>query len=116
MSDKYNGEVVLCVKTSDIQELVVGPGGLLVLTPERRIVLQEIMLGQRTVRFIPRLQAESDPSWKQIIPAVSFICNSRPEKEINQETCMIFHYTRGKKQGEARLHDLKSVCVGGHIN
>lgn len=116
MSDKYNGEMVLCVKSSDIQELLVGPGGLLILTNERKVVLDEIITGRRTVRFVPRINAESDPSWKQIIPVCVFVHNTNQQVPMTLESGMIFHYTRGKKQGEQRLHDLKSICVGGHIN
>ncbi len=55
--------------------------------------------------FLPRGQAEADPAFKQIIPYVVLKCGTR-----------IFHYQRGKAGGEKRLHALRSIGVGGHIN
>lgn len=55
--------------------------------------------------FRPRSEVEDDPSFKQIIPYVVFRCGDR-----------VFHYTRGKSQGEARLHRLLSIGVGGHVD
>ena len=56
-------------------------------------------------RFLPRGAAEGDPSFKQLIPYVVLRCGG-----------MLFHYTRGKGGGEARLRALRSVGIGGHIN
>jgi predicted NUDIX family phosphoesterase len=55
-------------------------------------------------RFRPRSEVEDDPSLKQIIPYVIFRSGER-----------VFCYTRGKSQGEARLHRLRSLGVGGHV-
>ena len=55
--------------------------------------------------FMPRARAEDDPSHKQLIPYVLL-------RYRNQ----LFHYTRGKGMGENRLHGLRSVGIGGHIN
>ena len=55
--------------------------------------------------FMPRAQAEGDPSFKQLIPYVALRAGDQ-----------IFHYRRGKKGTEQRLHALRSVGVGGHIN
>jgi predicted NUDIX family phosphoesterase len=55
--------------------------------------------------YRPRHEAEKDPSYKQLIP----YCIFRHQGEV-------FHYRRGKLQGEARLHSLRSVGVGGHIS
>jgi predicted NUDIX family phosphoesterase len=52
---------------------------------------------------------ETDPSFKQLIPYVILECN-------NEQGTRLFQYTRGKGQGEARLHALKSVGIGGHIS
>lgn len=52
-----------------------------------------------------RGQMEEDPSFKQIIPYVIFRCGTQ-----------VFRYTRGKLQGEKRLHALRSIGVGGHIS
>ena len=55
--------------------------------------------------YLARPDAEDDPSYKQLIPYCIFRCGDS-----------IFHYTRGTKQGEARLHAKKSIGVGGHIS
>lgn len=56
-------------------------------------------------RFMPRAQAEDDPSYRQIIPyaLVKY-----------QDRYFLMRRTRGG--GEARLHDLYTLGVGGHIN
>lgn len=55
-------------------------------------------------QYRPRSEVEEDPSLKQIIPYVVFRCADA-----------VFCYTRGKSQGEARLHRLRSLGVGGHV-
>jgi predicted NUDIX family phosphoesterase len=55
--------------------------------------------------FIPRAEAEVDPSRKQIIPYV-----------ILRHRDAVFFYVRGERSGEARLRRLGSIGVGGHIN
>jgi predicted NUDIX family phosphoesterase len=57
------------------------------------------------MEYRPRSQVEDDPSFKQIIPYVVFRCVDA-----------VFCYTRGKSQGEARLHRLRSLGVGGHVS
>jgi predicted NUDIX family phosphoesterase len=56
-------------------------------------------------QFQPRGAMEEDPSFKQIIPYVIFRCGEA-----------VFSYTRGRSQGEARLHSLRSIGVGGHVD
>ena len=56
-------------------------------------------------RFIPRPQAEADPSYKQIIPYVIMSCDGK-----------YLSYVRGRRAGEARLTGLRSIGIGGHIN
>ena len=60
--------------------------------------------------YRPRAEMEQDPSFKQLIPYVIF----RYRDAAGQT--MLFQYTRGKGQGEARLHAKRSVGVGGHIS
>src|SRR5438477_6620269 len=55
--------------------------------------------------FLPRAQAESDPSYKQIIPYALI---------AHGDT--ILHYVRGKKAGEQRLVAKGSIGIGGHMN
>jgi predicted NUDIX family phosphoesterase len=62
------------------------------------------LLVPQFARFLPRSEVEDDPSLKQIIPYVVFRCDDT-----------IFCYTRGKSQGESRLHRLRSLGVGGHV-
>src|SRR6266478_3052686 len=52
--------------------------------------------------FRPRDQMENDPSFKQLIPYCLF-------RFKNQ----LFHYKRGKLQGEGRLHSKRSIGVAG---
>lgn len=55
--------------------------------------------------FLPRAQAEQDPSFKQLIPYV--VLRFRDQ---------VFSYTRGQGTNEKRLRALRSVGIGGHIN
>jgi predicted NUDIX family phosphoesterase len=60
--------------------------------------------------YRPRSAMELDPSFKQLIPYVIF----RHRSPSGQT--MLFQYTRGKGQGESRLHAKRSIGVGGHIS
>ena len=55
--------------------------------------------------FVPRPDAEEDPSLKQIIPYVVVTSGDR-----------LLHYRRGSGSGETRLLKKGSVGIGGHIN
>ncbi len=59
--------------------------------------------------YRPRAEVEHDPAFKQLIPYVIF----RHRDAAGQTS--LFQYTRGKGQGEARLHSKRSVGIGGHI-
>lgn len=63
------------------------------------------LLDPENRRFIPRSQAEQDPSWKQIIPYV-----------LIKKGDTFLYYVRGKGSGEKRLVSKGSVGIGGHIN
>ncbi len=56
-------------------------------------------------RFLPRSQVEKDPAYKQLIP---YVIVSFDGKYLS--------YVRGKRAGEARLLNLRSIGIGGHIN
>jgi predicted NUDIX family phosphoesterase len=56
-------------------------------------------------RFLPRSQAEKDPSYKQLIPYVIMTCDGK-----------YLTYIRGKRAGETRLVAKRSIGIGGHIN
>jgi predicted NUDIX family phosphoesterase len=60
--------------------------------------------------YQPRATMEQDPSFKQLIPYVVF-----RYRGADGQT-QVFQYTRGKGQGEARLHAKRSIGVGGHIS
>src|SRR5262245_42236297 len=64
-----------------------------------------LLLDPVHLEYRPRGPAESDPSFKQLIPYVVLRHGER-----------LFHYTRGKAGTEARLRALRSVGVGGHIS
>lgn len=68
------------------------------------------LLDPSHVRFRPRDQVEQDPGLKQLIAYVIFLHRPGPGAES------VFQYTRGKGQGEGRLHHLRSVGIGGHIS
>ena len=55
--------------------------------------------------YVPRPSAEADRSRKQIIPYL-----------VLRDGDLVFLMKRTKAGGDARLHDLYSVGVGGHIN
>ena len=63
------------------------------------------LLTPELMAYRPRSEVEDDPSWKQIIPYV-----------VLRAGGAVFCYTRGKSQGEARLHRLRSLGVGGHVD
>jgi predicted NUDIX family phosphoesterase len=63
------------------------------------------LLVPELMQYRPRSQVEEDPGFKQIIPYVVFRCGDA-----------VFCYLRGKSQGEARLHRLRSLGVGGHVS
>ncbi len=56
-------------------------------------------------RFMPRSQAEQDPSYKQLIP---YVIMAHQGKYLS--------YVRGRRAGESRLVGNRSIGIGGHIN
>jgi predicted NUDIX family phosphoesterase len=63
------------------------------------------LLERQNLSYRPRGEVETDPSFKQIVPYV-----------VLRWRDQVFHYTRGKAGTEARLRDLRSIGVGGHIS
>jgi len=55
--------------------------------------------------YRPRGQAEVDPEWQQIIPYL-----------LMRDGQRLFLMQRTKAGGDARLHDLYSLGIGGHLN
>lgn len=67
------------------------------------------LLDRSNQSFRARSIVEEDPSFKQLIPYVILECN-------DEQQTRLFRYTRGKGQGEKRLHALQSIGIGGHIS
>ena len=68
------------------------------------------LLRPENISYRPRPEMEEDPSFKQLIPYVIF---RHTDKDGN---ISVFQYSRGKGSGEKRLHQKKSVGIGGHIS
>jgi predicted NUDIX family phosphoesterase len=62
------------------------------------------LLAPAHLRFVPRPEAEHDPTLKQLIPYIVLRCGE-----------LVFHYVRGKAGNEARLRARRSLGVGGHV-
>src|SRR4030088_1693088 len=93
-------EYILVVKRSLFDEL----GNFHGLNFEPRKYLNAI-LSRGNNFFLPRAQAEKDPTHKQIIPYVLLTHGDK-----------VLHYVRGKKAGEQRLVAKGSIGIGGHMN
>jgi predicted NUDIX family phosphoesterase len=63
------------------------------------------LLDPAHLEYRPRAEAETDPSFKQLIPYV-----------VLRHGGDLFHYTRGQSGTEARLRALRSAGIGGHIS
>ncbi len=94
-------EKVLCIRTDQIPEAWTEPKVILPLSMEDFVA----QCCDCSFSFVDRTQAETDLSCKQIIPY------------------LMIHDSQGKKMAaylrkgsEARLHDLWSMGIGGHIN
>jgi predicted NUDIX family phosphoesterase len=70
----------------------------------------DTLLSPQHTSYRPRHEVEEDPSYKQLIPYVIF-----RHRDSSGQTS-VFQYTRGKGQGEGRLHSKRSVGIGGHIS
>ena len=93
------------------EELILGlprakvPGGL-DWRGVRGVSLDPLLTAAREHgEFRPRPEAESDPSWKQLIPYL-----------VVRDGARIFLMRRTRAGGDARLHDLYTIGVGGHVN
>ena len=93
-------ENVLVVRRSLFDELGSFHG--LNFEPEKYL---PALLARGNNFFLPRAQAENDPTHKQIIPYAII---------AHGET--VLHYVRGKKAGEQRLVAKGSIGIGGHMN
>ncbi len=96
----HPNENVLVVRRSLFDELGSFHG--LNFEPERYLAA---LLSRGNNFFLPRDQAENDPTHKQIIPYALI---------AHGDT--VLHYVRGKKAGEQRLVAKGSIGIGGHMN
>ena len=94
-----SSERVLVVPGSELDRL----GRFQGFHPEADRYLGAVLLPE-LMQYRPRSEVEDDPSFKQIIPYVVLRCGDA-----------VFCYKRGTSQGEARLHRLRSLGVGGHV-
>ncbi len=92
-------ERVLIVPTRELDAL----GRFQGFSPEADRYLDHL-LAPGLATFRPRFEVEDDPSFKQIIPYVIFRSGDQ-----------VFTYARGKSGTEARLRQLRSLGVGGHV-
>jgi len=92
-------ELVLAVQTAVLAEYIHENG---IITADCDRITARI---REHAVFLPRPDAEADPSHKQII---SYVLIRRGDA--------VFSTRRLKQSGEARLHGLISLGIGGHIN
>jgi predicted NUDIX family phosphoesterase len=64
-----------------------------------------VILSHGNNSFLPRAQAERDPTHKQIIPYTLLAFEDK-----------VLYYVRGKEAGEQRLVAKGSIGIGGHLN
>ncbi|MBM4069048.1 MAG: phosphoesterase [Planctomycetes bacterium] len=99
MNDK-SGEQVLVMPTRILHDAGVFQG---LMTRVEQYLPR--LLDPAHLHYLPRAQAEADPSFKQIIPYA-----------VLKWRDQLFNYVRGKRASETRLQALRSIGVGGHIN
>jgi predicted NUDIX family phosphoesterase len=97
---------------------VSDPGELVLVVPRRAVIAEPGWKGVRTYGidaflrvvsadglFAPRSTMEENPAFKQVIPYLVLRDGER-----------YFLMRRTRAGGDARLHDLWSIGVGGHLN
>lgn len=95
-------EKILVVPTSLVAQYIDLEKGGLFLNAEP--ILNKLFESDLCL-FKERDLVEKDPNFKQLIPYILINCKGR-----------LFSYVRGKAGGENRLHDFRSLGIGGHIN
>jgi predicted NUDIX family phosphoesterase len=93
-------EQILVIETKIFEELGVFHG----LQFDVQRYLDKIFQPGVT-RYVSRSKAETDPSFKQLIPYVVMTCDGQ-----------YLSYIRGSRAGEKRLVGNRSIGIGGHIN
>lgn len=95
----FLNENVLVVKTEDVLKLIDEQEGVIEV-PEG-----EFFKLLRNAFFIPRVDAEYDETFRQIIPYI-----------VLMEGDEYIFFKRTANQTEKRLHNLITLGVGGHLN
>ena len=98
--EKYLEEYVLAFQTKLLEQISVFQGVSFELDK-----YLDIILNPKNHAFIKRKNAESNPSYKQLIPYALLQCGEN-----------MFVYRRGKLLAEKRLHGNYSLGIGGHIS
>lgn len=96
-------ELVLVVPTDRVLHDLGGGASWLGVQPAGEAALGELIRASGT--FLPRNDAETDETWKQVIPY-----------PVLRDGDRWFLMRRTKAGGDARLHDRYSIGVGGHVN
>jgi predicted NUDIX family phosphoesterase len=92
-------ETLLCIKSRLINSFYS-------FTVGDSLQLLQTILEKRNQFWIPRAEAETDPTYKQIIPYTLI---------VDGLTDRVLTYVRSKLSGETRLHSKASMGIGGHI-
>lgn len=94
------------------ERVLVIPRGSIMADPGWRGLRADVMDGPSFERLVaaegefrPRPEMELDRSWKQVIPYL-----------VLRDGDRYFLMQRTRAGGDARLHDLWSIGVGGHLN
>ena len=98
--DKYLDEYVLVFKTGLLNDIGYFQGLSFDINTFLNLIFEK-----HNYNFMQRKSAETDPSFKQLIPYVIVTYNNK-----------IFSYRRGKLLSEERLLSNYSIGVGGHIS
>jgi predicted NUDIX family phosphoesterase len=94
-------EDVMVVETSDLRPFITGRTFDLI----RERTDEVLGLIESAHFFVPRVEAERSPQYRQIIPYVVVTHGKK-----------VFTMRRTNQQNESRLHEKVSIGVGGHIN
>jgi predicted NUDIX family phosphoesterase len=102
-------EAVLCVERAAVEGVFSLPQKGFLFDPTCYRKLFDIPWDRFS--WISREKCENDPSQQQIIPYMVVT-----HREYHGGPVTVFTYWRNKQAGEQRLHGMRSIGIGGHIN